>query len=1101
MKNKLFVVLMFFAFFSSTKAIHAQNFWKNIKNNNANIQEDQIYEKKNFPSKFSLVSFNLEEFKAILNTQSKSNQHLIKLPNSKGSFSNFAIKETSNFETKLSERFPTIKSYSAQGIDDPTSVAKISIGTDGFHAVVFSAKEKTLYIDPYSKDNKTLIVYNRSSLAPNKDDFTCLVDDFSNSSFTRSNSIENADDGKLRTFRLALACSGEYAQFHLTNQGVSSAATDAVKKAAVLSAMNTTMTRVNGVYEKDLGVKMIIVDDNEKVIFLDANTDNITDGTAGTMINEVQAICDAEIGNANYDIGHVFSIGGDGLAGLGVVCVTGQKARGVTGRTQPIGDAYDIDYVAHEMGHQFGANHTQNNSCNRNNDTAVEPGSASTIMGYAGICAPNVQSNSDDHFHSVSITEMWNTIQSTANCGVLSDTNNTAPTASAGADFNIPKSTPFVLRGKATDVDGVSSLTYNWEQIDNEIATMPPASTSTVGPLFRSIPSKNSPDRYMPDLATVVAGSTSSTWEVVPSVAREMNFSFLVRDNNAGGGSSARDDVKITVADADAFTVASPNTAVTWDVGTSQTITWNKGTTDVAPINSQIVNIKLSIDGGVTFPITLKENTPNDGTENFVVPNNVTTTARIMVEAADNIFYNVNATNFTINSTEPTFFISNSNGLQTVCNSSGISANYNFNLEYVNGYTEPITLSATGNPSGTQVVFNPTIVTSASGTSTTFTMTINNLQNVAVDEYTINVKGTSTSITKNLDVQLKVYSSTFTTINLTAPVNVATNVFFNPLLSWQANVNASSYIVEVSNDNNFTNKIVDKVVTTNSYNVGVNLNPDTVYYWRVKGKNLCGESAYSSTYSFTTQSCSPCDSSGAISDQTSTTLVSFNTINNVSAKPSGYSDYKTIITEVQRGESHQLTINVNTDGLKRTQTKVWIDWNQNCDFNDAGEEYDLGSVEDDSNGETSLSPLVIAVPNNATFGNTVMRVSTINTNPFAVTYPSSCENGTAGEVEDYTVLVKDPTASVEDISFKKFNLYPNPTKGEFKLNFELVNINDYVLVQLFDVRGRLIDEKKYSNTKDALFSKNIVFEKTSSGLYLIKVTNGNVQVTRKFIIE
>ena len=293
---------------------------------------------------------------------------------------------------------------------------------------------------------------------------------------------------------MALACSGEYAQFHLTNQSIPASATDEQKKAAVLSAMNTTMTRVNGVFEIDIAVKMVLVGDNDRIVFLDADTDNITDGNPISMINEVQTICDAQIGNANYDIGHIFSIGGDGLAGGGVVCITGQKARGVTGRSQPIGDAYDIDYVAHEIGHQFGANHTQNKDCNRNNATAVEPGSASTIMGYAGICPPNIQSKSDAYFHAVSIAEMLGTIQSSATCATVTNTGNTAPIANAGANFNIPKSTPFVLTGIATDVDGIESLTYNWEQIDNEVAIiMPPEASSSGGPMFRSLPSKSSP--------------------------------------------------------------------------------------------------------------------------------------------------------------------------------------------------------------------------------------------------------------------------------------------------------------------------------------------------------------------------------------------------------------------------------------------------------------------------------------------------------------------------------------------------------------------------------------------------------------------------------
>ena len=1093
-----FLIFVIFSLSIPSKLI-AQDVWKKAQKENYQDQK-QIYQKKNFPLKFELIYLDIDELKNQLKPLSSGAKQFIKLPNSKGVLLAYEIKETSNFNAVLAAKFSMIKSYDAQGIDDPTAVAKISIGTDGFHAVIFSGNDGSYYIDPYSKDHKEYIVYRRADLGKNKNTFECEVEQTSEKMASEQIFLQNANDGMLRTFRLAVVCSGEYAQFHLTKQGVSSEATDAIKKAAVLSAINTSMTRINGVYEKDLGVRMELVANNEEIIFLDAANDNISDGSAGTMINEVQSICDTVIGDENYDIGHIFSIGGSGLAGLGVVCLTGQKARGVTGISSPTGDPYDIDYVSHEMGHQFGANHTQNNSCNRNDATAVEPGSASTIMGYAGICAPNVQNNSDDHFHSINITEMWNTIQSSATCATLSDANNEAPTANAGADFNIPKSTPFVLKGSATDANGMASLTYNWEQIDNEISTQSPESTNTGGPMFRSLPSKTTPDRYMPNLSTVVGGSVSSTWEVVPSVARDLNFSFLVRDNNAGGGNSARDDVKITVIQADAFTVSAPNTAVSWDVGTSQTITWNKGTTDIAPINCQNINIKLSVDGGISFPIMIKANTANDGSEDVIIPNNVSTSARIMIEAVDNIFYNVNTTNFTINSTEPTFILTETSGSQTVCNSENQTAIYNLNFDFINDYSESVTFSASGQPTGSNVTFSATSVNG----DETVTMTVSNLEGVTAQFYPIDIEASSSTITKNIGLELSVLSTTFSEQTLSSPENNATNLILTETLVWSLDVNASSYDLQVATDALFTNIIVEEntIAALYTLNASDNLLESTSYYWRVKAKNICGESNYSTVYSFTTQDCSNCISMGssASADNTSTTLVKFNTIDNASGKTLGYNDLTDIKTEVKPGETHILTVHVNTDGLRKTQTKVWIDWNQNCIFNDAGEEYDLGSASEESDDATSLSSLSIIVPNDAEFGEAVMRVSTRDTDPFGVvTYPTSCGSGFRGEVEDYTILIVDATASIEDFSFNGFNIYPNPTKGTFTLNLEVVNTNK-VSVQLFDVRGRLIGEKNYFNT-NINFSESIFFEKASTGLYLVKITNGNKQTTRKLLIK
>lgn len=1100
MKSKVFSLFFLIFLYAPFEGMNAQIFSKKINKNRIAIQENEIYKKKNFPSTYHLVSFDVNKFKTHLNKKAKHQHQKIQLPNSKGGFSDFVIRETSNFETALSEKFPTIKSYSAQGITDPTAVARISIGTDGFHAVVFSGTEETLYVDPYTKDNKILITYNRNDLGSNKDPFTCQVEAVSRRTNTQENTVQNANDGKLRTFRLALACSGEYAQFHLANQGVSPTATVADKKTAVLSAMNTTMTRVNGVFEKDLSVRMVLVATNDAIIFLNADSDGITEGDPSEMIDEVQLICDTKIGNDNYDIGHVFSVGGGGIAGFGVVCNAGYKAQGVTGSSQPIGDPYDIDYVSHEMGHQFGANHTFNNSCdgNRWNASAIEPGSGSTIMAYAGICSPNIQSNSDTYFHAVSINQMWNNIQSSASCAVLTPTNNVAPTANAGQSFSIPKSTPFVLKGSATDADGEASLTYNWEQIDTEIATMPPVSSNSGGPLFRSLPSKETPIRYLPELATVVAGNLGSTWELLPSVARDLNFSFLVRDNHAGGGSSARDDVRIVVVDSTPFTVTAPSENVNWFVGSTQTITWEKGTTNTAPINCQNVNIKLSIDGGVTFT-TLKANTPNDGAEDIIIPNTPSTTSRIMVEAADNIFYNINTTNFTITLSDPTFLMSDTTGDQAVCNAPGTSVTYDFNFQYVNGFSESVTLSAVNPPTGSKITFNPAIITSALGTSTTFTMTIANLENVPIGASTIRVKGTATTINKETPVVINVFSSTYPSIILSSPVNSATDVNNKPVLSWENNKNVTSYVVQVSDDPNFTNTMINQEISSNSYSISKGLSSLKTYYWRVKGKNICGESTFSNVFNFTTENCKVCSSSGTFGDNISTTMVKFKSINNTTEKVAGYADYTNIITKVRREDSHQLTVKVNTGRVNTTQTKAWIDWNRNCNFNDIGEEYDLGSVNNNANSATSLSPLLITIPKDAVFGDLIMRISTRETNPFFESSPISCETGFLGEVEDYTLKVVASLNFIDDSVFSDFNLYPNPTKGAFTLNLKLKDAKTLSL-QLFDIRGRLVDTKFFSNLENN-FSEKIIFNKASAGLYLLKIMNGDVYTTRKLIIE
>ena len=752
--------------------------------------------------------------------------------------------------------------------------------------------------------------------------------------------------------------------------------------------------------------------------------------------------------------------------------------------------------MAHEIGHQFGANHTQNKDCNRNNATAVEPGSASTIMGYAGICPPNIQSKSDAYFHAVSIAEMLGTIQSSATCATVTNTGNTAPIANAGANFNIPKSTPFVLTGIATDVDGIESLTYNWEQTDNEITTMPPEASSSGGPMFRSLPSKSSPIRYMPELATVVSGSTSSTWEVVPSVERDLNFSFLVRDNSLGGGSTARSNMTVSVENSEAFTVSLPNSAVTWYSGSTQTITWNKGTTDLSPINCQNVNIKLSIDGGVTFPITLKENTPNDGLEDIDVPNNPSTTSRIMVEAADNIFYNVNATNFTINSVTPTFIMTNTTGIQSACNFGNEIASYELSFDFLNGFSEMISFTTTDQPSGSIVSFSPTSINEAGNV----TMQVSNINGVPPQAYTIHVKANSNSVNQDIDIQLNVMNSEFAGSNLTFPVNGASGIGLSQDLKWDAAINVSNYDVQVALNSSFTTIISSGNVATNFYSVS-DLSGNTTYYWRVKPKNSCGEGSYSDAFNFETLTPSYCSST--FTDEAGgaeyITNVTFNTINNDSENDlnDGYQDFTSIMTNIKRGNTYQCSITFDADGYKDICT-VFIDWNNDYVFDEDTEMYQLGI----GSGDLNTLPIAITVPVDAKFGNTRMRVSIEYTSDGNTSEIGACDadhQSEWGETEDYTLMIEDSTASVVDEVFGNFMLFPNPTKGEFTLALNLIS-TDKVTVQLFDVRGRLIHEKKFYNTITN-FSERIFFENASTGLYLLKVANGNRQVVKKLIIN
>ena len=634
--------------------LHAQNaLW--TKASPSETQNRQKAYRNSVPQEFNLFKLNTPALKTILANAperfSGTSNVIIDLPTNNGEMQRFRVYEASVMEPALQAQHPNIRSYAAQGIDDGSAVARFSVSDVGVHVMISSPNYPTVYIDPYTSEKGYYINYSRKDLPAPLETFVCHVEDAIGPRPAMDENTDvrrGADDGMLRTYRLALAANGEYSLWHLNNQGIDPGASDEVKKAAVLAAQNVAMTRVNGIYERDVSLTMVIIANNVDIIFLNPATDGL-DNTSN-VINQIQAKIDGIIGAANYDIGHVFTTGGGGIAQLQSPCGP-NKARGVTGLPQPIGDPFYVDYVSHEMGHQYGGNHTQNNSCQRSS-ASYEPGSASTIMGYAGICPPNVQNASDDYFHGFSINEMWNFVKfGGGQCSVNTPTNNLPPVANAGPDYTLPISTPFILRGSAVDPNSGDVLSYCWEQQNNNPAPMPPLNTSTIGPAFRSIDPMLSPDRYMPDISWVLLDDlggppnlpNDNDWEVVPSVSRTMNFRLTVRDNVAGGGSSDSDNVVLTFnAAAGPFVVTSQSAATTWTTQTTETITWDVAGTDVAPIDSPNVDILFSTDGGQTYPITIALNIPNNGSAVVNVPNLNTTTGRFMVISSNNIFYDLN---------------------------------------------------------------------------------------------------------------------------------------------------------------------------------------------------------------------------------------------------------------------------------------------------------------------------------------------------------------------------------------------------------------------------------------------------------------------------
>ncbi|MCU0344921.1 MAG: M12 family metallo-peptidase, partial [Ignavibacterium sp.] len=567
--------------------VNSQNLWQEVDE----AQIVLVGERYIIPQAYRTLKLDFEGIRNLLseapmefNDNTRSDLFILHLPMPDGSMQRFSIVESPIMAPELASKYPDIKTYIGKGIDDQFATVRFDYTALGFHAMILSP-EGNVFIDPFSLgDVENYISYYTKDFTKIGTAFECEV--FSDESrlnelnYLRESMLLTPTGPQLRTYRLALACTGEYTAFF------------GGTVPAAMAAIVTSVNRVNGVYEKEVAVRMVLVADNDTLVFTNASTDPYTNNDGGAMLGQNQTTVDARIGSANYDFGHVFSTGGGGVAYLGVVCVNGFKAQGVTGSGAPVGDPFDIDYVAHEMGHQFSGNHSFNGtagSCsggNRNASTAYEPGSGSTIMAYAGICSPqNLQSNSDPYFHVINFDEIVSFTNSGSGngCAVITNTGNGAPTVTVPTGgFYIPKSTPFSLTGSATDPNS-DALTYSWEEFDLGPAGAP-GTPSGNAPIFRAwTPTANS-TRYFPRLQNLL-NNTTVIGEILPTYARTLTFRLVARDNKVGGGGVNYAQMQFNVdGNSGPFAVTSPNTNVNWAGNSIQTISWNVTNTNAAPV-------------------------------------------------------------------------------------------------------------------------------------------------------------------------------------------------------------------------------------------------------------------------------------------------------------------------------------------------------------------------------------------------------------------------------------------------------------------------------------------------------------------------------------
>lgn len=819
--------------------LHAQSLWTDLTGHAPAISGKRYI----IPQQYRTLHLEADGMQALLSTVSEQAPGVmpvtLALPMPDGSSKRFLIYETPLMAPELQARYPESRSYTGIGMDDPTASLKCDLTPWGFHAMVRSKQFSTVFIDPYAQGNRDYYIsyYKKDLLTKGKNapEFSCGIQSHNTAQPENENTPEFQGDCQLRRYRLALACTREYSAFHGDT------------KPLVMAAMVTSMNRVNGVYEDELAVTMQMVANNDTLIYLSTMTDPYSNNNGDAMLNQNRTTCNNRIGLNNYDIGHVFSTGGGGIAGLGVVC-TSDKAQGVTGSGTPIGDAFDIDYVAHEMGHQFGANHTQNNDCNSEAVASMEPGSASTIMGYAGICAPDVQLHSDDYFHAISLQEIGLFITTGAGntCPVKTITGNSTPTVNGGPNFTIPKSTPFALTATGSDANG-DPLTYCWEQMDPQFATMPPVSTSATGPLFRSYTPVASPTRYFPNLPDLI-NNVNSDWEELPGVARTMNFRVTARDNNPAGGCTEEDDVLVTVAgNAGPFVVTAPNTNVLWYVGESKAVTWSVANTNIAPVNATQVRISLSTDGGYTYPYILANSVPNNGSANVTVPNQLSNKCRIKVEGVGNIFFDISNQNFRIELPPfPSFTLVNSVSDLTIC--AGDTASFTLQTQSIAGFTGNINLTTNGNPLGSTVAVSAATIAAGQGAN----VQIYGITPLMSGNYNLVISGTADTLLVRDTVALTILPGSPALSTPLSPADGATGLGTGVTLQWTEVNFASTYTVQVSLNADFSTTVYSQTLSGTSADIS-GLQPGKVYYWRVRAANFCGVAAYSETFAFQVQ--------------------------------------------------------------------------------------------------------------------------------------------------------------------------------------------------------------------------------------------------------
>lgn len=822
------------------------------------------------PQRFTAYELEATALQAVLATApwentaaARQKNCIITLPSAEGGIEEYAVWEVEMMEPALAARHPEVHTYAGESLRHPGQFVRMSRTARGFRAMILRPDFGVEYLEPYNWSRPDrLIAYDRKDLPA--DPMAMLAREWvgdqadlpaaAEAPFTprSENRGEELDPVRLRVYRMIVSTTGEFAQDH---GGTAQ---------SVFSAVVEYTNLVSAIFERDIDLRLQLLQQSEWVIFLNPQGDPYTGEDVIGWMSQNPGVMDQYVGNANgYDIAHVYAryISGNaiGVAG-GTTCSTG-KARGCSagyGGSDNYGD-YFIGIIGQEVGHQMNGGHTWNR-CNgtggRAGSTAFEPGSGTTIMSYAGSCgSDNVQNWKDLYFHSGTIEEIRNfyNINGGSTCGTWQPTDNLPPivTHSYQDNFYIPRETPFSLTGSGADPDG-DALVFNWEQIDLGPET-PLESPTGNAPLFRTWPAVSEPTRYFPQFSSVLDNVFDPT-EQLPTNTRDMTFRLTGRDNRPGGGGVAWADVAFKATEAAGpFRVTAPNTGdEVWQVGEFVGVIWDVANTNVAPVNCQKVNILLSVDGGHTYPYTLAAGVANDGSQFVLVPDAAGSQARIRIDAADNIFYDLSNTTFTIKApATPGFSLGLSVDAAGVCLPNTFTTN--ILSAGVLGFSEPATLSLEGAlPPGATAALSAASLLPGETAQLTVDLSAVTVEGTFSFNVVATVAGSAPLVRP---VTLTLISNDFSALTLDTPADGTTNMGLNQTLYWNHVADAETYDIQLASSPSFEagTILATKTATTlDFYKIPFLLEKNRAYYWRVRPRNECGAHAWTLPAFFST---------------------------------------------------------------------------------------------------------------------------------------------------------------------------------------------------------------------------------------------------------